>query len=113
MAYNFYNVFVKRVIDGDSFKVTFEGLPKLFGEDITIRLKGVNCPELRSSDREERHLAVLAKDFSSRWLHRSGFVDLLNCERGKYFRILAEVKRGDEYLAGMLIKSGHGVPSKL
>lgn len=111
MHKNIMNVFVKRVIDGDSFKVDINGVDPFFGSDITIRVRGVNCHELRSPVAEYRMRALLAKQFTESWIRKTGFVDLLNVRRGKYYRLVADVRIGKKYLSGALINAGHGVKS--
>ena len=74
---NYKNVFVKRIIDGDSFRVVLPDMPELFGKDIPVRVRGVDCPELRSSDPAVRAAAVAAKEFTKSFFAKTGFVDVM------------------------------------
>ena len=45
---------VIRVIDGDTFVVGIDELPDLIGKDISVRVNGIDTPELRGGMREKR-----------------------------------------------------------
>lgn len=84
---------VVRVYDGDTFFATLEGVPPFFGENIGIRLNGIDTPEIRTktTDPEEYELAVHARDYLKGLLDNADRIELRNCKRGKYFRVIADV----------------------
>ena len=62
-----YRAKVVHIVDGDTIDVQLD-----LGFDITykarIRFQGVNTPESRTRDLEEKALGLAAKDFVGRWL---------------------------------------------
>ena len=82
---------VVRVYDGDTFFATLEGVHPFFGENIGIRLNGIDTPEIRTRDLEEKALAQEVRDSLAQLLRNAERIELRNCQRGKYFRIIADV----------------------
>ena len=58
-----------RVIDGDTFVCDIDEHSAIAGKNISIRLRGINTPELRSRNKEERRSAQLEKQRLSDLLH--------------------------------------------
>jgi len=83
---------VTKVIDGDTIKVTLSNywVPPLLGENLGIRLLGVNTPESRSKDVCEKYLGLKAKEFAKAVIKVGAEVRLTKCVRGKYFRLVCE-----------------------
>ena len=44
---NFNNVKYVRNYDGDTVKVNIPEIPRLFGEEISVRIRGIDTPEIR------------------------------------------------------------------
>ena len=87
-------MFVKRlikVIDGDTIKVDVYGYPPIFGLGISVRINGIDTPELRDKNPEIKILAVEAKDVVKEYLEKADMIVLDNPQRGKYFRVVADV----------------------
>lgn len=80
-----------RAYDGDTFYVSIDALPPLIGENIAIRLVGVDTPELRGTCAYEKTLATLALDFTHAKLVNAKTIELRNVSRDNFFRIDAEV----------------------
>lgn len=80
-----------RVIDGDTFSCDIDEHSAIAGKNISIRLRGINTPELRSKDSEERKSAILEKQRLSGLLNNARVIELRNIDRDKYFRIDADV----------------------
>ncbi|PLX68399.1 MAG: hypothetical protein C0602_08415 [Denitrovibrio sp.] len=59
---------------------------------------------------EIKSLAQRAKQFTVQQLRSAKLVELRNVQRGKYFRIVADVYIDDKNLGEMLIKAGLGKP---
>ena len=97
---------VVEVYDGDTFKVQLEGVHPLFGEKLPIRVKGIDTPELRGTSKEVKSLAVQARDLTKSALKGAQRIELRNPERGKYFRIVADVWVDGKALAGILKDKG-------
>ena len=83
--------YIKRVIDGDTVRLTFENMPFVF-RDISCRLRGIDAPELRRSRCcVEKCLAKIAKEYVEK-LHPIGsVVTIVSPKKGKYFRIIANL----------------------
>ena len=80
-----------RVIDGDTFACDIDEHSAIAGKNISIRIRGIDTPELKSKDPEERRAAGLEKKRLSELLHSARLIELRNIDRDKYFRIDADV----------------------
>ena len=79
------------VYDGDTFRVDIDSLPPIVGKNIPIRLNGVDTPEIRGKCKYEKDLAIKARDFVRNKLANAKEIKLNNLQRGKYFRVVANV----------------------
>lgn len=109
-----YKASVVKIVDGDTLDIDID-----LGFDIwhalRIRLNGIDTPELRSSDIEEKDRANQAKDFVKNWLEKRNYKILIQTKRDKtekYGRILAEVycQSKMDNLNNDLIKEGLAKP---
>ena len=80
-----------RVIDGDTFACDIDENSAIAGQNISIRIRGINTPELRAQNPEERKFANVEKQRLSKLLHSARVIELRNIGRDKYFRIDADV----------------------
>jgi len=101
---------IRTIYDGDSFKVDINNWPAIVGESISVRVKGVDTPELRGKCHAEKYAARAAKQYAVSMLRAGKSVELRALERDKYFRLLAEVWIDGVSLGESLIRSGHAVP---
>ena len=79
------------VYDGDTFRVNIASLPPIVGKNIPIRVNGVDTPEIRGKCQYEKNLALKARDFVRGKLANAKEIKLTNLQRGKYFRVVANV----------------------
>jgi endonuclease YncB( thermonuclease family) len=79
------------VYDGDTFRVNIDSLPPIVGKNIPIRVNGVDTPEIRGKCQYEKNLALKARDFVRVKLANAKEIKLTNLQRGKYFRVVANV----------------------
>jgi len=79
------------VYDGDTFRVNIDSLPPIVGKNIPIRVNGVDTPEIRGKCQYEKDLALKARDFVRAKLANAKEIKLTNLQRGKYFRVVANV----------------------
>ena len=87
-------VIVSKVIsvyDGDTFRVDIDSLPPIVGKNIPIRLNGVDTPEIQGKCQYEKDLALKARDFVRNKLASAKEIKLTKLQRGKYFRVVADV----------------------
>jgi endonuclease YncB( thermonuclease family) len=98
-----------RVYDGDTFYVDIDELHPIIGKNTPIRLRGVDTPEVghRSKCDEEKILGNQARMFVEDRLTGAKII-LLNIDRGKYFRIIADVTYDGVDLATEILKAGLG-----
>ena len=80
-----------RVIDGDTFACDIDAHSPIAGKNISIRLRGINTPELRDKAPEVRKSAYEEKERLERLLTSATVIELRDLGRDKYFRILASV----------------------
>ena len=79
------------VYDGDTFRVDIDSLPPIVGKNIPIRLNGVDTPEIQGKCQYEKDLALKARDFVRKKLANAKEIKLTKLQRGKYFRVVADV----------------------
>jgi endonuclease YncB( thermonuclease family) len=82
---------VINVYDGDTFRVNIDSLPPIVGKNIAIRVNGVDTPEIRGKCLYEKNLSLKARDFVRAKLANAKEIKLTNLQRGKYFRVVANV----------------------
>jgi len=97
---------VTNVYDGDTFRVDIDQWPALIGKNAPIRINNIDTPELRAKCPDEKRLALLAKAFTKTKLQHAEVIELKNLNRGKYFRITADVFIDGESLADSLLAAG-------
>jgi len=82
---------VTSIYDGDTFRATIKGYPKIIGYRIPIRINRIDTPELRAKCKKEKQLALKAKQFTVSMLRKAKVIKLKHIKRGKYFRLIADV----------------------
>jgi len=80
-----------RVIDGDTFVCDIDEHSAIAGKAISVRIRNINTPELKSPDPDLRNAALAEKQRLSDLLSHAGCIELKNLDRDKYFRIDADV----------------------
>ncbi|WP_338666815.1 thermonuclease family protein [Pseudodesulfovibrio methanolicus] len=98
------------VYDGDTFRCDLACYPPLVGENIGIRVNGIDTPEMKDRRPEVKALAIKARDYVRKWFEEAQTVELRNLRRGKYFRIVADVYVDGVSLAERLIELGYAHP---
>lgn len=96
--------------DADTITVDIPHLHPLIGKSMNIRVKGVDTPEIRTKNKCEKDKARHAKKLVTNLLKKAQRIDLKNIERGKYFRIVADVYIDGKSLTHFLVKNGLGYP---
>ncbi len=93
-----------RVIDGDTFTVAIDGLHKILGEDLPVRIAGIDAPEMNAPGGSGSRLALMEI------LHKARRIDLLDVKRGKYFRLVSRVLADGEDVGERMKEERHAVP---
>ncbi len=91
--------------DGDTITVKIPGVHPLIGENISVRVKGIDTPELKTKDQCEKEKGRIAKKLTENIMKKAKRIDLKNIERDKYFRILADVEYDGKDLKNTLLKN--------
>ena len=112
-----YNIDLLKVVDGDTIDAKID-----LGFDISVkkrvRFSGVNTPECRTKDLEEKAKGLAAKDRVKQLLEGSNRIQLTSYGVGKFGRCLGEIhidvvdgkeKVTLESVNELLIKEGHAV----
>ena len=94
---------VLRVIDGDTFAVNLNRFSPIAGKNISVRVRGFDAEELRTSHPVKRIKAVRAQTDLKLLLDTAGTIRLYNIERGKYFRLVADVYVDNQNIAPQLL----------
>jgi micrococcal nuclease len=86
-----YNCKIVRVVDGDTVDVDIDLGFSHWIHNERIRLYGVDTPECRTRDDEEKAAGLLAKAFVEDALHVGGTYTLTTREKGKFGRYLGVI----------------------
>ena len=95
---------VVRVYDGDTITVNIDQWPAVVGQAISVRIRGIDTPEIRGQCQQEKQQAKKARDCVKSSLSSAQHITLTNIERGKYFRLVADVFVDDQSLAAILLQ---------
>lgn len=116
----YYNAEVKKIVDGDTFDIVIDLGFDTFRKG-RVRLYGVNTPESRTKNIEEKKMGLAAKEFTDQWITESGHkikVETILDKNEKYGRILAKVWNSqgkclnEDIVASGLAKEYYGVGDK-
>ena len=103
-----YNAILERVIDGDTIDVTLDLGFSCFLHKQRVRLAGIDTPESRTRNLEEKALGLKAKE---RLIQLCvGAFKIQSLGKGKYGRILGipHTENGED-ICQMLVQEGHAV----
>ncbi len=108
------NLLIKRIIsvyDGDTIKVDldFSG-PAIFNRNISIRILGIDTPEIHGQCEAEKALAQKAKAWLADKLEHAQSIELHNAGRDKYFRVLGDLVIDGKFVSEQLIEQGLARP---
>jgi len=100
---------VTSIYDGDTFRVNINSYPSIIGKKMAIRVNGIDTPEIRTKCTKEKLLAREAKKLTVSTLRGAKVIELRNLQRGKYFRIVADVYVDAKSLGAILIHNNLAV----
>lgn len=96
--------------DGDTISFNIDNVPKILGSNISVRVRGVDTPEIKGKLPCEKESARIAQKLVHNLLENSKVINLKSIERDKYFRILAEIEFDGRNLSETLIKNNLAYP---
>jgi endonuclease YncB( thermonuclease family) len=97
-----------RNYDADTITVDIPGTHPLLGKKANVRVFGIDTPEIRTKDPCEKKLAKEGKLVVEKLLKGAKIINLINVQKGKYFRILADVEIDGLSLTSYLLKNKYG-----
>jgi len=102
-------IYVKNY-DGDTITVDLPGVHPLFGDDISVRINGIDTPERKGKCAKEKAQAMEAKALVADVLSNAKNIKLVDVGRDKYFRINATVIADSIDIGALLLHRGLAVP---
>ena len=105
-----YNCIIRSITDGDGLRVDIDlGFGVVLrgnsGRGVNIRLYGVDAPESRTRNKQEKAHGLLAKRYLQDNLKGGERYILRTKERGKFGRWLGEIKTRKGLITKLLIKN--------
>ena len=109
-----YSASVDKVVDGDTVDVTVDLGFRMY-HTVRVRLYGVDTPEVRTRDLDEKARGKQASIYTTEWLERHPKIVLQTImdRSGKYGRALGIIwsgLEGDHCLNADLLESGNATP---
>ena len=104
-----YNAKIINIVDGDTIDL-FIDLGFDIHHEIRLRLNGIDAPEIRTKDLEEKKLGLEAKEYIQKLCEKYNYkctVKTIKDKKGKYGRYLGDIYFGDESLSLLLISEGY------
>ena len=98
-----------RNYDGDTITFNLSGLHPIISEKISIRVNGIDTPEIKGKCEKEKYDAKQAQQMVADILKDADQIVLRYMERGKYFRIAADVIVDGESLVDILVETGMAI----
>ena len=107
-----YKCKVVKVVDGDTIDVDIDLGFKVVLTNQRVRLYGIDTPESRTRDLEEKKYGLLAKDYLRRAANAAGGLNLKSHERGKFGRILGSLYNDEsgKSINEKMVAHHHAVP---
>ena len=104
-----YKATIVKVVDGDTVDVDIDLGFDTWLHNQRIRLYGIDTPECRTRNKQEKAHGLLAKKYVQETLIVGEVYALRTKEKGKFGRYLGEIKVGRTTINKLLIKEGLAV----
>ena len=107
-----YKCEVKRIVDGDTVDVIIDlGFSIHFST--RVRLYGIDTPESRTRDKDEKVRGFLSKDYLKEWLDQGGVIIRTHRDKkGKFGRVLGEMVVGGRNINLLMVDENYAVKYK-
>ena len=105
-----YKCKLVKVVDGDTVDVDIDLGFGVWLQNQRIRLYGIDTPESRTSDAEEKKYGLAAKQRMQEWLDGGNLKIVTHKDaKGKYGRILGEIYSFDTNVNDKMVEEYHAV----
>ena len=105
-----YKCKLVKVVDGDTIDVDIDLGFGVWMRNQRIRMHGIDTPESRTRDLEEKKYGLAAKEFLIKWTNAGGLkLKTHKDDRGKFGRILGEIWCFDTNVNIKMIEEHHAV----
>ena len=104
-----YKATIIKVVDGDTVDVDIDLGFDCWVRNQRIRLFGIDTPECRTRNKQEKAHGLLAKAYAQKTLKLGRVYALRTKEKGKFGRYLGEIRVGRTTINKLLIKEGLAV----
>lgn len=101
------NAYVVKVYDGDTITIVAPVLNSKNNDifKFSVRILGIDCPEIRSKNSDEKDIAIKARDVATFiLLHKHVILD--NIQYDKYGRVLATIFIDGENFSEIMLRNG-------
>ena len=107
-----YKCEVKRIVDGETVDVIIDlGFSILYST--RVRLYGIDTPESRTRDKDEKVRGLLSKDYLKEWLDQGGvIIRTYRDKKGKFGRVLGEMVVGGRNINLLMVNENYAVKYK-
>ena len=105
-----YKATIVKVVDGDTVDVDIDLGFDTWLHNQRIRLDGIDTPECRTRNKQEKAHGLLAKEYVQKTLIVGGTYALTTKKKGKFGRFLGEFKTGKGTITQLLVKKRLAVP---
>ena len=102
-----YHCELDRVVDGDTIDVSIDLGFKVWLHKERVRLLGIDTPESRTRNLEEKALGLAAKEHLKKLLPKRFIIKTSKDGKGKYGRILGTPFVDNVDICQQMIKEGH------
>ena len=105
-----YRCKILRIVDGDTVDVDIDLGFGVWIHKERVRLAGIDTPESRTRDKEEKVYGLLAKNWLKKHIDKDIIITThVNNEKGKFGRILGTVWKDGVNINEQMIAEGHAV----
>ncbi len=91
--------------DADTVTFKIPSVHPLIGDNISVRVRGLDTPEIKGKLPCEKQAARTAQRLVENIMKNAKNIELRNVDRDKYFRILADVVVDEKSLTDILLKN--------
>lgn len=94
---------VIKVYDGDTITIATQIYNDKTLYRFSVRLNGIDCPEMKTNNNNEKTVAIMAKNRVTEMIYRKN-ITLKNVKKEKYGRLLADVYHNNICINNVLLK---------